>query len=343
MVCFQPSFEGNEGELLVLDGHEVSTTASIGIAPASARYASPEDLLRDAGLAMYRAKAFGPARQQVFDEAMHARAIERLRLETELRRAFDRGEFCLHYQPIMTLADGRLAGFEALVRWQHLERGLILPAEFIPIAEETGLIVALGLWVLGSAAAQMRLWHQQFSQPLFLSVNLSARQLAQPDIVARVQTVLAETELDPHSLKLEITESMMMENVASATELLRQLRALGPDIAIDDFGTGYSSLSYLHCLPAGTLKIDRSFVQRIGRDGEHEKIVDTIMALAESMSMQVVAEGIETVEQLGRLKQLNCVYGQGYLFSRPIAKDEAEALIAGQTRPEEFSFVCESG
>lgn len=316
----------------LLDGHEVLITASIGIAPASDRHARPEDLLRDADLAMYRAKAAGTARHQLFDEDMHARAVERLRLETDLRRAIEREELCLHYQPIVALADGRLTGFEALVRWQHPQRGLISPAEFIPLAEETGLIIPLGAWVLRHAAGQMRLWHQEFAEPFFLSVNLSTRQLTQPDVVAQIRAVLAETELDPLTLRIEITESMMVENVSTATEILRQIRALGPGISIDDFGTGYSSLSYLHCLPASTLKIDRSFVQRIGHVGEHEKIVSTIMTLADSLGMDVVAEGIETVEQLRHLQQLNCTYGQGYLFSRPMAQNEAEAMIAAHTR-----------
>ena len=312
-----------------LVGHEVFTTASIGIALSSADYHRPEDLLRDADTAMYRAKKLGKARYEVFEQSMHARAMDLLGLERDLRGAVERGELFLQYQPIVSLDTGALRGFEALVRWQHPERGLIPPAKFIPIAEETGLILPIGRWVLGEACRQMRQW--QLLSPadgqLPINVNLSGKQFMQPDLLDQIQAVLRETGLDPRSLKLEITESVVMDNIETATDTLEQLRALGVELGIDDFGTGYSSLSYLQRFPVGTLKIDRSFISRITESDGTAEIIRTIMKLAQTLGMDVVAEGVETEQQRAQLRALECESGQGYYFSMPMDRDAAEAFF----------------
>ncbi len=313
-----------------LSGHEVFTTVSVGIAPSSTGYEDPEDILRDADTAMYRAKSLGKARHEVFDKAMHAFAVNLLQLETDLRKALERREFYMLYQPIVALDDFRLCGFEALVRWQHPERGLISPMDFIPVAEDTGQIVAIGEWALFEACRQMRRWQKQFptDSPLFISVNLSSKQFMQPNLTEQVRSIIEKTKLNPRSLKLEITESAVMENIDTTTEMLRQLRELGVQLAIDDFGTGYSSLSYLHRFPIDTLKIDRSFVTRMVDNSENIEIVRTIVMLAQVLGMDVVAEGVETKEQLALLRKLGCENGQGYYFSRPTSTTEAEKIIA---------------
>jgi diguanylate cyclase (GGDEF)-like protein len=312
-----------------IGGHEVFTTVSIGIALNAEDYHRPEDILRDADTAMYRAKQLGKARNQVFDQAMHARAMNRLGLEGDMRGAVERGEMFLQYQPIVSLATGSLRGFEALVRWQHPKRGLIPPAEFIPIAEETGMIIPVGKWVLGEACRQMSRWQQRsgLNVPLPVSVNLSGKQFLQSDLLEQVQEVLRETGLDPRSLKLEITETVVMENIETATHTLEQLRALGVELSIDDFGTGYSSLSYLQRFPVSTLKIDRSFVSRMTESDGTAEIVRTIMKLAQNLGMDVVAEGVETESQRAQLNAFECEFGQGYFFSKPIDGDAAEALL----------------
>ncbi|HEU4767239.1 MAG TPA: EAL domain-containing protein, partial [Pyrinomonadaceae bacterium] len=259
----------------------------------------------------------------------HARAVSRLQLESDLRQAVEKNEFCVYYQPIVSLQTGRLAGFEALVRWNHPRRGLVSPADFIPVAEETGLIVPIGQWVLNEACAQIRQW--QIESPshrsLSLSVNLSARQVAQPDLLERIKEALATSKLNPHCLKLEITESVVMENAEAAALMFKQLRSLGVQLSIDDFGTGYSSLSYLHRFPLNYLKIDRSFVMRLTTDNDNA-IVRTISTLARNLGMEVIAEGIETEEQYQQLKMLGCEFGQGYLFSRPVNHDGVARLLA---------------
>ena len=315
-----------------LGPQEVFTTASIGVAPGSTGYDRAEDVLRDADTAMYRAKSSGKARHEVFDRAMHAHAMNLLHVETDLRRAVERGELRLHYQPIVSLADESIIGFEALVRWQHSKRGLVSPMDFIPIAEETGLIVPIGRWVLREACRQMREWqrHAAAEFPLFMSVNLSGKQFVQPDLLGQIIRTLEETGLDPRRLKLEITESVVMDNIEAAVETLRELRALGVEVSIDDFGTGYSSLSYLHRLPVDTLKVDRSFVSRMASNNENSEIVRTIVTLAQSLDLKVVAEGVETVEQLAQLQTLRCEGGQGYLFSKPLHAAAAGALLAGR-------------
>ncbi len=313
-----------------LNGHEVFATVSIGIALSSTGYDRPEEVLRDADTAMYRAKMLGKARHEVFDKTMHARAMNLLQMEADLRRAIERKEFILHYQPIVALESGTISGFEALIRWQHPERGFVPPDEFIPIAEETGLIIPIGHWVLEAACRQIHLWQEEYPQypPLQISVNLSTKQFINVNLIEQIRQVLRETCVEPHSLKLEITESMVMENIDSAIEMLEQLRALGIELSIDDFGTGYSSLSYLHRFPISTLKIDRSFVSRMSDNNENAEIVRTILMLARSLKMDVVAEGVETTDQLSQLAMLECEYGQGYYFSRPLNVEGASKLLA---------------
>ena len=313
-----------------LSGHEVFTTASIGIALSAIGYEHPENVLRDADTAMYRAKAQGKACYEVFDEGMHSRAVYLLQMETDLRRALEREEFCVYYQPIVSLENGELAGFEALVRWQHPERGMISPAEFIGMAEEHGFILPLGHWVLERACQQLVQWQWQSpkNRSLFMSVNLSAKQMAQTGLVGQIKEVLQDTNLDPEHLKLEITESAVMENAEMAVTVLKQLKDLGVQLSVDDFGTGYSSLSYLHRFPLDTLKIDRSFVSRIGEADENGEIVRTIVTLAENLGMDVVAEGIETLGQLSELRRLNCRQGQGFLFAKPLDATAATAWLS---------------
>ena len=307
----------------------------MGIALSSSDYERAEDILRDADTAMYRAKSSGKARHEIFDKAMHAHAMKLLQLETDLRQAVERQEFVLHYQPIVSLEGGAPRGFEALVRWRHPELGFISPAEFVPVAEDTGLIIPIGAWVLREACHQLRRWREEFpaDPPLFMSVNLSAKQFAHTGLINEVAAILRETGLDPRSLKLEITESVVMENVEAATGMLKELRSLGAQLSIDDFGTGSSSLSYLHRFPINTLKIDRSFVAKMTENGENAEIVRTIVVLAQNLGMDVVAEGVETNEQLVLLRALGCEFGQGYLFSKPVGVELAEEFISNNYSP----------
>ena len=312
----------------VLRQQEVFTTVSIGIAPSHPHYRRPEELLRNADIAMYSAKNLGRARYSVFDTAMHAQAVELLQLETDLRRAVENENFQVHYQPIISLATRQITGFEALVRWQHPERGFISPAEFIPVAEDTGLIVAIDLWVLREACRQLRRWQLQFpAKQLTISVNLSVKQFQHPDLVTQVAQILQETDLSPSSLNLEITESVIMEDPQSATITFLELKALGIQLCMDDFGTGYSSLSYLHRFPFNNLKIDRSFINELTINEQNLEIIRAIMSLGAALNMSVTAEGIETSEQIAILKTLNCEFGQGYFFSKPVEKLEAGKLI----------------
>lgn len=316
-----------------LDGHEVFTAASIGIAFGTTNYDRPEDLLRDADIAMYRAKMRGE-RYEIFNASMHERAIVRFQLERELRRAIERQEFLVYFQPIVSLATGRVKGFEALVRWQHPERGILSPANFVLIAEETGLLDRIDRWVMREACRQVQQWSQQMTDefPLLISVNLANKQFAQPNIVEQIDEILQETGLDAPRLKLEITEEVIMENDESAISKLEQLKGLGIQLSIDDFGIGYSSLSRLHRFPINELKIDRSFISPIGFENSTFEIAETIITLAQKLDLNVTAEGIETAEQLSRLRDLNCPYGQGYFFSRPLNSQAAEALLV--TRPQ---------
>jgi EAL domain-containing protein (putative c-di-GMP-specific phosphodiesterase class I) len=285
-------------------------------------------MLRDADIAMYRAKEKGPGHHAVYDSRLHAQAMTQLRMESDLRRALERDELTLAYQPVFQLETRSVQGFEALVRWNHPDRGQILPGEFIPLAEETGLIVPLGRWVLGRACEQLHKWHTD--QPgLTMSVNISSRQFADPGFLEDVATVLRDNEIPAGRLQLEITESLIVENSEAAHSLMQGLKDLGVVLSLDDFGTGYSSLSYLHRFPIDILKVDRAFVS-----GEHAEvgrpaILGAIVALAHSLEMDVVAEGIETVTQAERLRVLDCEYGQGYWFARPIPAAEASLLLEG--------------
>jgi len=318
-------------EPFIVGGREVFITCSMGIALSSGNYDTPEQVIRDADTAMYQSKATSRSNFTVFEPAMHASAVERLLLETDLRRAIDRREFVTHYQPILSVESKCLVGFEALARWHHPDRGLIPPGSFIPLAEETGLIVAVERQILREACMQMKAWLDLFpgNRLNFISVNLAHKQILQPDLVEHVAGVLAETGLRPEHLKLEITENVLFENPESATKLLTKLRDLGVQLYIDDFGTGYSSLSYLHRLPIDGLKIDRSFVKRIGEKGENHAIIRTIMTLARDMNIEAVAEGVETTGQLAHIESLRCAYWQGFLFSKPVKSEEAQALISG--------------
>ncbi|MFL5578667.1 MAG: putative bifunctional diguanylate cyclase/phosphodiesterase [Gemmatimonadaceae bacterium] len=322
-----------------LSGYEIFTSVSIGVALSSSANELPEYLLRSADMAMYRAKRGGRARFELFNRAMHADALKRLQLETDLRRAVERGEFSLRYQPVVDLATGRIAGVEALVRWDHPGRGTVSPTEFIPIAEETGLILPLGRWVLGEACRQVHAWHVKLGTPctlldengepdaLTVGVNLSVKQFSQPDLVQQVARALEESSLEACCLKLEITESVVMEKTEAVTHALAALKHLGVQVHMDDFGTGYSSLGYLHRLPIDSIKIDRSFVGHMDTDNRTRQLVETIITLARNLGLRTVAEGVTADAQLHALRELGCTYAQGYLFSEPLAADELEALL----------------
>ncbi|MFN7929558.1 MAG: bifunctional diguanylate cyclase/phosphodiesterase [Blastocatellia bacterium] len=313
-----------------LNGKEAHISGSIGIAVSTTNYQSPEDILRDSDLAMYRAKSDGKACHAFFDQSLHDRAVEEMELETDLRHAIEQQQLHIHYQPIIWLESARISGCEALVRWQHPTRGMIPPVEFIPLAEETGLIVALDLYVLREACRQTVQWHRQFPSdpPITISANLSARHFRHPDLVEQIATILTQTEIDPRAVRLEITESLVIGEPIQAADVLHKLKALGVKLSLDDFGTGYSSLSYLHRFPFDILKIDRSFVGRMEEDANSSQIVETIILLAHKMRMAVVAEGIETAAQQQQLWTLGCRYGQGYHFSKPLPAAQLEALLA---------------
>jgi diguanylate cyclase (GGDEF)-like protein/PAS domain S-box-containing protein len=310
-----------------LSGHEVFTSASIGIALSATGYDRPEDVLRDADMAMYRAKALGQARYEMFDTGMHARAVALLQLEADLRRAVERQELRIHYQPIVSLASGRMTGVEALVRWQHPQRGLVLPAEFIPPGEETGPILSISEWVLRTACAQNKAWQEAGYAPLCMAVNLPARHFQQPGLPELIKNVLKETGMPAQALALEITEGTVMKSIDFNLATLNDLRALGIQISIDDFGTGYSSLGYLKRFPFHTLKIDQSFVKDMASDSEDAAITTAIIAMAHSLKLKVVAEGVETEEQLAILRSEQCDEIQGYLFSRPVPAETFTKLL----------------
>jgi diguanylate cyclase (GGDEF)-like protein/PAS domain S-box-containing protein len=316
-----------------LNGKEAHISGSIGIAVSTSAYQCPEDILRDSDLAMYRAKANGKARHELFDQSLHDRAVQQMELETALRHAIENQELRIFFQPIITLENNRVSGFEALVRWQHPVRGLVAPGEFIPLAEETGLIVALDLYVLEEACRQIVAWHKQFpaATPLTISANLSARHFKHPDLIEQVAAILTRTGIDPRCMRLEVTESLVIADPAQAADILRKLKSLGIKLSLDDFGTGYSSLSYLHRFPFDILKIDRSFVGRLEQDASSAQIVETIILLAEKLRMDVVAEGIETAHQRDRLRTLGCRYGQGYLFAQPAPADVTAARLQQET------------
>ncbi|HEX7183156.1 MAG TPA: EAL domain-containing protein [Thermoanaerobaculia bacterium] len=323
-----------------LGGRQVFTSASVGIALSATGYEFPERVLQDADTAMYRAKSLGTARYEVFDEAMRALALARLQMESDLRWTLERGLLDLHYQPIVSLAGGELLGFEALVRWTHPERGPVLPEVFIPVAEETGMILPLGAQVLRRACRQMREWMDRLpgEKPLLVSVNVSGKQLAQADFPEQVAEVLRETGLPAGSLKLEITESAIIENADSAAELLHRLRGMGVGVWLDDFGTGHASFSYLYRFPIDTLKIDRSFIQQLDGEGANSEITRTIVLLAHSLGLNVIGEGVESSRQRDRLRDFACDNVQGFLVSHPLTAEAAGELVAaGWVDPETVS------
>lgn len=316
-----------------LDERQVFTGVSTGIAIGDPSYEDAEDILRDADIAMYQAKN-SEKHYSVFDKTMHTQAVTLLEVETDLRYALEENQFVAFYQPIVDLKSMRLIGFEALMRWNHPTRGLVPPGEFIPVSESTGLIVPMTIWMLRDSCEKLAKWQNisEDNKALIMSVNLSGKHFAQDDLVAQVKKILKETGVHPSCLKLEITESAVMENAESAIAILNQLKRIGIKLSIDDFGTGYSSLSYLHRFPIDTLKIDRSFVSSMENASENGEIVRTVIALAKALNLNIIAEGIETIHQLHQLRILGSEYGQGFLFSRPIPLEEAEALLEDKER-----------
>jgi diguanylate cyclase (GGDEF)-like protein len=314
-----------------VDGHEAVVTASIGIVmatPGEAAEDYAEELMRRADIAMYRSKHEGKDRHVVFSSLMN-HSLERLRMEEDLRGAIGREEFRVHYQPQVLTSTGRTVGFEALLRWEHPERGPLAPSEFIPLAEETGMIVPLGGWVLAEACRQVRIFREQLppEAPLRMSVNLSARQFRHPELVEEVSAALTETGMDPHDLALEITESVMMEKRSTALDILRALKNLGLTLVMDDFGTGYSSITYLKSFPVDILKMDRSMIEGIEEDPENEAIVSATTGLAHALGLEVVAEGVETAGELDKLRSMGCDFAQGYYWQRPCSAEKMTKLL----------------
>jgi diguanylate cyclase (GGDEF)-like protein len=311
-----------------LSGNRISVGVNIGIAPCDIEYQTPEEILRDADIAMHFAKekSTGVA---VFTRELRERFLERAKLELDLRHAVERNELYLQYQPIVSLSDGNLIGFEALLRWNHHEYGTIPPNKFIPIAEESGLIQPITVWILNETCRQLATWRgiSRQTQDLLVSVNISGKHLSTDDLIDDVELALENAALPPSALKLEITESTAMENAEHTIDVLNKLKKIGVQLSLDDFGTGYSSLSHLHRLPFDTLKIDRSFVSRVGDRGENSEILQTVISLAKNLRMRVIAEGIETVGQLSVLKTLGCDFGQGYLLAKPQSRENAEKLV----------------
>lgn len=318
----------NLGENYHLKGHNVSSTASIGITTSSIAYQNADEMIRDADTAMYHAKSAGKARYVMFDRQMHERVTARLQTESDLRRALERNQFLLQYQPVLSMTDGAVVGFEALIRWNHPTRGLIPPSAFVACAEETGLIVPIGYWAIAEACAQLKSLQgaSQAHSRLFMSVNLSVEQLRAPDLVSRVRQILQDADIDPQSLIFEITENIIFGAADAIIPVLQQLKDLGIKLQMDDFGTGYSTLSCLHRFPLSGLKIDQSFVQSAS-DGRQRAIVQSIIILARNLGISLVAEGIETAEQLALLQHMDCTQGQGYYFSRPLDSSAARDFL----------------
>ena len=325
------------------DAHEVVTTASIGIAFSASSYSDSEDLVRDAEIAMYRAKQEGKARYQVFDNAMHTSAVKRLRLETDLRRGLELGEFRVHYQPMVSLRSGKIVGFEALSRWQRPE-GLVLPGEFIAVADETGIILPINRLLLREACQHLRSWHSQFPSdpPLKISVNITPKQFAQPDLAAQIEAILEKVGVDPRNIDLEITETIAMADAERSGLVLSELKRVGVRLSIDDFGTGYSSLSRLQSFPVDAIKIDRAFVSKMDTDVETREMVRIIIMLAHNLGLRVVAEGVETEEQMNQLKRLECEMAQGYFFSRPADQKSALEFLRSRNSEDASPIIsCE--
>jgi diguanylate cyclase (GGDEF)-like protein len=318
-----------------LDSHELFITVSIGVVMSLDGYIHPEEVLRDADIAMYQAKAQGKARFEVFDLKMRSHAFSRLEMEQELRAALENGEFQLYYQPIMSIKSNELVSFEALIRWEHPKRGLLSPGEFLPIAEESGLILPIEKWVLNEACAQLKKWHEKYPslQNVSVNVNISNRQFAQADFVDGVIKALQINALQAEFLKLEITENVLISNYAAANEIFTKLQNLGVQLEIDDFGSGYSALGYLQHFPISAIKIDKSFVDEIGKGSRGLELIRAIVSMARELGMEAIAEGIETDEQLSQLQGLSCNLGQGFLLSRPLDKESAEEILAKQGSP----------
>ena len=312
-------------------GHNTSVTASLGISISTPQRNQPRELLRSADVALFHAKELGCGRFVLFDETLDRYSVERLELESELREAVDRDQLILEYQPEVHLASGRIIGAEALVRWEHPDRGRIVPGEFISLAEETGEIVKIGKWVLGTASRQAAEWkaHLAPGSPFTMAINLSANEFMEAGLPWEVLRTLRDTGLDPGSLRIEITESVLLHDAPFINEVFLDLKQMGVELAIDDFGTGYSSLSYLRKLPADVLKIDRSFVADIDHDPREAAVVQAVIAVADALGMRVTAEGIERVEQLDHLTAIGCEFGQGFLFSRPVSAAEFEVMLGG--------------
>jgi EAL domain-containing protein (putative c-di-GMP-specific phosphodiesterase class I) len=316
------------GRPFMLDAHEVFATASVGIALATLGDEDAEELLRNADAALSRAKLLGKNRLEVFDRGMHAEAMARLRLESDLRRALEREEFRLVYQPIVALDTGRIDGVEALLRWTQPERGEVAPSEFIPVAEETGLILPLGRWVIEECCRQVRRWTEQGQDRLAVSLNVSATQFAEPELVEHLARTLEGCGASASRFRFEITESVLLEHREPAMGSLHRLREMGVALCMDDFGTGYSSLGYLHRFPLDVVKIDRSFVSRMDRDARSAQLVHAIVSLARNLRVKVVAEGVETREQLASLRGMGCDYAQGFLFAEPMTEERVGRLLA---------------
>ena len=320
-----------------LAGHEIVIHTSIGIVYSSPEYEKADDMLRDADIAMYQAKAAGRGRYVVFNETMRANVVAHIEMEKDFRQAIDHQEWELHYQPILSLKNKQIIGFEALVRWNHPRKGMIWPNDFIPFAEETGLIIPMGEWVLHEACRQMSTWHRQFptDPPLTISVNLSSKQFTQPELFDQIQQAITENNFDPHYLRLEITESVIMENAERAISTLNRLQRMGVQVHIDDFGTGYSSLVYLHMLPINAIKIDHSFISGNGIQNHHGlEIAQSIVRLAHDLKIETIAEGVETQAQFDRLTDLECEYAQGFHISLCMDREIAEKLLE-----EKFALV----
>jgi EAL domain-containing protein (putative c-di-GMP-specific phosphodiesterase class I) len=317
---------------MVIGDSEVFTSASIGIA-LSGRVEAPQHLLRSADLAMYRAKEHGRDRFEVFDPAMHTAAMERLRMEMDLRRAIERGQLLLHYQPVFSLNTGGVVAVEALIRWQHPERGLIPPLDFIPIAERTGMIGEIGQWVIQRACEQLKRWEREFgyAAPQSVWINVSPKQFAQADLASRVGTLFEALQFEPRRIKFEITESIMLEDIELAMRTLGELRRLGVQVFMDDFGTGYSSLTYLGRLPLDGIKVDRSFVSQMGTDVRQAQLVNTIITLIRNLGLEPIAEGVETDHQARLLREMGCAFAQGFIFSRPLPPREIDELLRGSS------------
>jgi len=319
---------------LDIKGHKIFASISIGIALGSEGYERPEQVLRDADIAMYEVKGRGNASYEIFDTKMHANILDRMQLVADLQGAVDNKELTLYYQPIIDLNTQQLIGFEALVRWNHPTRGFIYPMEFIPLAEDHGLIYQIGAWILHEACRELKLLQERYpaQPPLSMSINISSRQFSQQDLVGVLSQFLTETGVDPHTLILEITESMIMENVDAAVETMNRLRNMGIHLHIDDFGTGHSSLSYLQLFPVSALKIDRSFINKLTANGGNQEIITHIVSLAKSLHFDVIAEGVEMEHQLAKIKNLHCGYGQGFFFARPMAFNAIDLWMQEQKR-----------